>query len=321
MSISRRGLFGAGLAIGAGWAFHPLMAQDGGSSGMTTDHGDGFFRVRLGDTDIIAVSDGSARRPLDATFVRNAPLREVEAALADAGLPTDHIENPFTPFVVVTGGRTFLLDAGFGDNGPDGTGQLHDTMRAAGIDPASVSVVLMSHLHGDHVNGLRRSDGTLVYPDATLYIPQPEYDHWMDTERMNALPEDRQGGFRTVQRVLADYPEDRLVLFTPGDRIEDTFDSIPAFGHSPGHTAYSVGEGEDSFTFIGDAAHFPPLFVRNPDWQVQFDMDPDAARQSRHEILSRVSDGGGLVGGYHFPQPSLGRMAAADTGYAFTPEG
>ena len=111
------------------------------------------------------------------------------------GLPTDHIMVPYTPFVVEAGGKRYLLDTGFADNGPAGTGLLHENMEKAGIEPASIDVVLMSHLHGDHINGLRRKDGSLVYPDATVYIPQPEFDHWMDDEKMAGVPEAGRGGF------------------------------------------------------------------------------------------------------------------------------
>jgi glyoxylase-like metal-dependent hydrolase (beta-lactamase superfamily II) len=327
MPISRRGVFGIGLGLGAGLAL-PAFAQGSGSA--ETEAGaamngngsaDGFFRATLGDAEIFAVTDGAVPRPLDEGFVRNAPFEAVQAALAEAGLPADHIRNPFTPFVVVAENRRFLFDAGFADNGPEGTGLLHANMAKAGLDPAAIDVVLMSHLHGDHVNGLRRRDGSLVYPDATLYVPVPEYRYWMDAERMAALPEAQQGGFRAVQRVLADYPEDRLVLFEPGERLEDRFESVASFGHSPGHTAFVMGEGETSFTYLGDVALFPALFVRNPDWSVQFDMDPDAARAVRQALLARAAASGGLVGGYHFPLPSLGRITAEGDGYALLPAG
>jgi glyoxylase-like metal-dependent hydrolase (beta-lactamase superfamily II) len=331
LSISRRGVLGIGLGLGAGLAL-PTLAQGTGPAEQEAEAGaamngngsgsaEGFFRAAIGDAEVIAVTDGAVRRPLDDGFVRNAPLEAVQAALAAAGLPTDHILNPFTPFVVVAENRRFLLDAGFADNGPEGTGLLHANMAKAGLDPAAIDVVLMSHLHGDHVNGLRRRDGSLVYPGATLYVPRPEYEHWMDEARMAALPEAQQGGFRAVQRVLADYPEDRLTLFEPGERLEDRFESVASFGHSPGHTAFVMGEGEASFTYLGDVALFPALFVRNPDWSVQFDADPEAARAVRHAMLGQAAESGGLVGGYHFPLPSFGRIAAEGDGYALLPAG
>lgn len=269
----------------------------------------GFRRMALsGGAHVVALSDGVVRRPMDASFVRNASLAQVQAALASAGLPTDHIMVPYTCFVLELGGKRYLLDSGFADNGPPGTGLLHTHMRAAGIDPASIDAVVLSHMHGDHVNGLRRKDGTLVYPKAMVYVPEPEHAYWMDAARRDAAAPAARGGFLAVQRVLKDYPAAQLKLFTPGSAVVGGIESIAAFGHSPGHTALAYGSGRQRFTFIGDTAHFPALFVRNPTWQVMFDMDPARAQATRAALLGRLAQEGGLVGGYHFPMPSLGTI-------------
>lgn len=233
------------------------------------------------------------------------------------GLPTDHIMVPYTPFVVEAGGKRYLLDTGFADNGPAGTGLLHENMEKAGIDPASIDVVLMSHLHGDHIDGLRRKDGSLVYPDATVYIPQPEFDHWMDDEKMAGVSEAGRGGFLAVRRVLAGYPEGKIVLFEPGATVEDVFKTTPCLGHAPGQTAFTIGSGAASFSYIADVAHYPALFVTNPDWHVQFDMNPETAQATRHAIPQQMSEQGGLVGGYHFPFPSLGAITTAQPGETY----
>jgi glyoxylase-like metal-dependent hydrolase (beta-lactamase superfamily II) len=315
MTMSRRRMMVGTAGLGAAFAFRPL------SLGAETTSGEGFMRTRIGGFEVVALADGAVRRPLDAGFVRNATLEEVQAALDAAGQPSDHITNGFTPFVVIADGRHVLFDAGFADNGPDGTGRLHESMAAAGIEPGAIEAVVMSHLHPDHISGLRRSDGTLVYPQAQLWIPEPEFDFWMDQARMNAAPEGAQGAFRAVRRVLEEYPEELLTPFAPGEKAAGMIDTAPAFGHSPGHTVLSVGEGTDSFTFIGDAAHLPALFVTNPDWQLMFDMDPEVARQTRRDLLARMAGQGGLVGGYHFPFPAIGRIEAAEPGFAYAPIG
>lgn len=279
----------------------------------------GYRHQSIGQARVTAVSDGVTRRALDAGFVRNAPLAEVQAALAAAGLPTTHIDVPYTCFVVDLNGKRYLLDTGFADNGAPGTGQLQRHMQAAGIAPASIDVVVISHMHGDHINGLRRKDGSLVYPQATVYVPQPEAAYWLDDARMNAAPEAARGGFRAVRRVFDGYPRALLKLFAPGRPIAPGLDTVAAFGHSPGHTAIAVQSGGERFTFIGDVAHYPALFVQHPDWQVQFDMDPEQARVTRHALLDRLAREGGWVGGYHFPMPGLGRLRAASPGYDWVP--
>jgi glyoxylase-like metal-dependent hydrolase (beta-lactamase superfamily II) len=310
----RRWLLGAlgSLAVGAGGvgcAHHSALPRAGA----------GFFRHRVGQAHVVALSDGVTRRPLDASFVRNAELAQVQAALAQQGLPTTHIDVPYTCFVLETGGQRVLLDTGFADNGGPGSGLLHTHMRAAGIDPATIDAVVISHFHGDHINGLRRKDGSLVYPRAQVHVPAPEVAFWLDAARREATPEAARGGFNAVRRVFQDYPAAQLRQFTPGGSILPGVSSIAAFGHSPGHSAIALQSGGERFTFLADTAHFPALFVRNPDWQVMFDMDPAQARATRHALLGRMADEGGLVGGYHFPLPSLGRVRRQGPGYDWEP--
>lgn len=280
----------------------------------------GFFRQKVGQAQVVALSDGVSRRPLAEGFVRNATLAQVQATLAAQGLPTTHIDVPYTCFLLEVGGKRYLLDTGFADNGPAGTGQLQAHMRAAGIDPASVDAVVLSHLHGDHINGLRRKDGSLVYPRAQVFVPAPEYAYWMDAARRNAAPEAARGGFMAVQRVFQDYPSAQLQQFQPGAPVVGGITSIAAFGHSPGHTALQLESAGERFTYLGDTTNVPALFVRHPDWQVQFDMDAVQARATRHALLGRLAQERGLVGGFHFPLPSLGRIRQQAEGYAWMPE-
>lgn len=311
MHIARRTylLWGSALAAASG------LNACATASHSTEVAGTGFHRKRLGKFTITAVSDGSTRRPLDASFVRNAPLPQVQAALAAQKLPTDHVEVPYTCYVIETGGKRYLLDTGFGDNGGPGTGLLHTHLKAASIDPASIDTIILSHLHGDHINGLRRKNGELVYPKATVYVAQPELAFWMDDARMQATPEAARGGFQTVRRVLSNYPREQIKLFVPGSQIEGIIDTIAAFGHTPGHTAIAIGSGKERFTFVGDTSNYPPLFVRQPHWQVMFDMNPEQATTTRKALFSKLAQEGGWVGGFHFPLPGFGRMHTLGEGF------
>ena len=285
------------------------------TTGSADASGTGFLRKRLGNFIITAVSDGSSRRPLDASFVRNAPLAQVQAALAAQNLPTEFIDVPYTCYVIETAGKRYLLDTGFGDNGGPGTGSLHTHLRAAGIAPESIDTIILSHLHGDHINGLRRKNGELVYPKATVYIAQPELAFWMDDARMQAAPEAARGGFQNVRRVFAQYPREQIKLFVPGSQIDGVIDTIPAFGHTPGHTAIAIGNGKERFTFVGDTSNYPPLFVRQPHWQVMFDMNPEQATTTRKALFSKLTQEGGWVGGFHFPLPGFGRLHPQGDGF------
>lgn len=320
MRFPRRQLLQLSLALGAALASPWLGAQTASNMGAATYPASGTHSVQVGDFKVTAILDGISRRPMSEGFVRNATVEQAKAALALHGLPTDYLDVPYTVFLVEADGKRYLMDSGFADNGPPGTGKLRDQLAKLNIEPAQIDAVLMSHLHGDHINGLRQKDGNLVYPNATIYIPEPEYAFWMSKEKLDAAPEAARGGFLAVRRVLTDYPADKIKRFTPGDKLLDQFDTIQAFGHSPGHTAIAIGAGKHRFTFLGDTAHFPALFVSNPDWQVQFDMNPEQARTTRQALLNRMAQEGGLVGGYHFPFPSLGHIKKEGERYHFVSE-
>jgi glyoxylase-like metal-dependent hydrolase (beta-lactamase superfamily II) len=300
-----------------GWT--DAWAQNAPNLGAPTLPSPGFRRIKLGDAEIVALNDGIARRPLGEEFVRNAPLAEVRQLLASQGLPTDHIDIPFTAFLVVSGGRRVLMDTGFADNGGATTGRLLGNLEAAGFKPADIDTVLITHYHGDHINGLRRKDGSLVYPNARVLVPEPEHAFWMDDARMNAVPEAQRGAFMGARRVFAQMPADRLQRFTPGSEVAPGIRSVAAFGHTPGHTLFEVTSGGQTFSYVGDLTNVPALFARNPDWAVTFDMDAEAARQVRRATFQRIVASNALVGGYHFPFPAFGRVKAQGNGYAFEP--
>ena len=315
--MDRRLFLGAGVAGASALTFSSVFSQNTPNLGTPTLPQPGFRKMKLGAMEIIAINDGALRRPLGEEFVRNAPLEQVKAVLASQQLPTEYIDVPYNSFLMVVGGKRWLIDAGFADNGPANTGRLLENLRGAGFNAADIDVVLLSHLHGDHVSGLRRKDGSLVFANATVLVPTPEYDFWMDPKRLEAAPPGARPGFVNARRVLDNYPADKLQRFTPGDRLLGAVDSIAAFGHSPGHTLFTLRGTQSQFTYLADAAHYPALFTRNPDWQVQFDMDAEAARASRRAALARAAADQGIVGGYHFPFPGFGRIKAEGNGYAF----
>lgn len=322
--MQRRHLLAAGLSAAAvsplAWlAASGAWAQTPAELGTPSLPTPGFRRMKVGEAEVIALNDGIARRPLGEEFVKNAPLAEVRALLASQGLPTTHIDIPFTAFLLRIGGRRILLDTGFADHGGPGTGRLTAQLAAAGFQPEDIDTVLISHYHGDHIQGLRRKDGSLVYPRAQVWVPEPEHAFWMDEAAMNARPEAQRGGFQVARRVFAGQPALDLQRFTPGSELAPGLRSLAAFGHTPGHTLFELQSAGQTFVYVADLTNVPALFARNPDWAVSFDMDAEAARRVRRATLQRVVDTQALVGGYHFPFPAFGRIAAQGEGYAFQP--
>lgn len=308
----------APLAYAAG-SFVPVWAQNAPNFGTPALPSPGFRRIKVGDVEVVSLIDGIARRPLGEEFVKNAPIAEVRALLASQNLPTEYIDVPFTPFLVVAGGRRILMDTGLGEFGGPTTGKLLENLRAAGVQPGDIDTVLITHYHGDHINGLRNKAGEFVFPKAKVLVPAPEHAFWMDDAKMNAAPEGMKGAFQNVRRVFAQMPSDMLVRFEPGSEVAPGIRSVAAFGHTPGHTLFQLQSAGKSFFYVGDLTNVPALFARNPDWAVTFDMDAEAARKVRRETLQRIVDAKAMIGGFHFPFPAFGQAVAQGSGYAFQP--
>jgi glyoxylase-like metal-dependent hydrolase (beta-lactamase superfamily II) len=279
----------------------------------------GVLQVDLGGVLATAVSDGSLQRPVAEGFVRNASVAQVQAALRDAGLPTDQITFPYIPLLIETGGRRILIDAGNGEFSAPTTGKLLENLAKAGVAADSIDAVVFSHLHGDDINGLRNRAGALMFPKAQVYVPTPEWNWWMDDQRMSALPEAQQAAFRNVRRVFGPIAQ-QVRRFEPGVEVLPGLQSMPAFGHTAGHTAFVVpGRSGRKLLFWADASNVDALFVRNPDWAVQFDADPEAARQTRRRLADLAIRENMLLAGYHLSGSGIGRLAVRGSGYEFTP--
>ena len=317
--MDRRGFLGAGMAGAAALTFSSVWSQSTPNFGAPVAPAVGFRRMKLGAMEVIALHDGALRRPLGEEFVTNAPLEQVKALLASQGLPTDYVDIPFTPFVIVAGGRRILMDTGFADNGPPSTGKLVANMAAAGLKPEDIDTIILSHYHGDHINGIRNKAGQLVFPKAKIMVPAPEHAFWMDDARMEAAPPAMKGAFQNVRRVLATVPADQLVRFEPGAEVAPGITSVAAFGHTPGHTLFTVKSEGQSFAYVADLTNVPSLFARSPDWSVTFDMDKEMARATRRKIFDMVVKEKMMAGGFHFPFPAFGSIESAGNGYAFKP--
>lgn len=317
MTMTRRTFLASGAALGAAW-MTGLLAGCAAAAPRAATLAPGVTRVDLGAVKVTMLNDGFFSRPLDAAFVKNAALADVQAALAAAGLPTDRVEVPFNPLVVDVGGQRVLFDAGMGEFGPPTAGKLLENMAKAGIAPESITAAVVSHFHGDHINGLRNKAGQLVFPNAKLFVPEPEWNWWMDDARMAAAPEAMKGTFQAARRVFGPIAAS-VVKFAPGAEVVPGVRSLPAFGHTPGHTAFTVEGGTRRLMFWADTTNVAALFVRNPDWAVMFDMDAEAARLTRRRLSEMVIKENLLLAGYHLPGAAIGNLVRRGDGYDFIP--
>jgi glyoxylase-like metal-dependent hydrolase (beta-lactamase superfamily II) len=314
MKIGRRSIFLAGSALLASPAIiRPAMAQPATTLPAQTP---GFYRFKVGSFTVTTVHDGFVARPLEG-FVRNAPLAEVQGVLRDAFLPQDRMVIPYTVTFLDTGRDLVVFDSGNGVTPAGATiGRMIANMRSAGIDPAKVTRVVMSHFHGDHVNGLLNAEGLAAFPNAEVIVPEAEIAWWGDATNETRSPEGQRANFANSARRLAPYAA-RMRRVGPDSEVIPGVRSVAAYGHTPGHTCYHIADGAEQMMFVADTTNRPELLARRPEFHIIFDFDAVAAEATRRRIYDRVATDRIRVTGYHFPFPANGYMTKEGSGYRF----
>ncbi len=311
MTTDRRTVI-AGAAALAASATLPGAAD--AAAPLATTQAPGFYRYKIGDLQITAINDGFFTRPIEG-FIRNAELPAVQKALGDAGLATGSVTIPFTTLVVNDGKKLTLLDTGNGNSGAPTSGVWMANFRAAGFTPEQVDSIVISHFHGDHINGLRLKEGGAVFPNAEIHVPAPEWAFWMDDARAAAAPDPMKPAFANVRRVFEPI-KGAVKQYAPGGEVVAGVNTIAAHGHTPGHCAFVVG---GKLLAACDTSNHPALFVSNPSWQAIFDMDGGAAETTRRRLLDMAVTDKMQVAFYHAPFPATGTVAKDGAGYRFLP--
>jgi glyoxylase-like metal-dependent hydrolase (beta-lactamase superfamily II) len=311
--IDRRTLLtGAAAALSA-----PGIAQ--ASAPMAGRQAPGFYRFKLGDHEITILNDGARTFPLPDRFVTNVPKDQALAAAADAFMPPGKVTVPFNPTLINTGSKLVLIDTGNGPSTDGAVGQLFANLAAAGVKPADIDTVVLSHLHPDHINGLRTASGELAFPAAEIIAPAPEWDFWMsDTNMAQAATPIAKNYFANTRKILTGL-DDRIGRYTWGKEVGPGITAIATPGHTPGHTSFAIASGSAKMLVQSDVTNIPEFFLRNPDWHVAYDNDPELAQQTRHKFYDMAATEKMLVAGYHFAFPSAGHVEKDGAGYRLVP--
>jgi glyoxylase-like metal-dependent hydrolase (beta-lactamase superfamily II) len=276
------------------------------------------LKYKVGDIEVFSLHDGSIERPLAEGFVKNASLEEVKKALVAGGIGPDKFDNPFTMTAIRTGGKITLFDTGFGTNGPPTVGKLADNMKAAGLDPATVSTVVISHFHPDHISGLWvKETNAQVFPNAEILMPEVEYKFWTDPALVEKLPEAARGNVRRIQSTFPTWKN--IKQYADGAELVPGVRAIATPGHTVGHMSFLVASGGQQLFIQSDVTNIHQLFVRNPGWHVMFDSDAPKAEATRRAFFDRVIAEKGMIAGYHFGFPNVGTLSKDGNGYAFAP--
>ncbi|MGI4802736.1 MAG: MBL fold metallo-hydrolase [Janthinobacterium lividum] len=277
----------------------------------------GIIHRRVGEIVVTALSDGYLDGSLDV-------LRNIEATEA-----ADLVRAAFRPvprrtsvncYLVRTAGRTVLIDTGCGDTMQATAGRLFANLDAAGVPLAEIDTILLTHMHGDHSNGLTDAAGQALFPNATVSMHAAEWAYWSDGSNLAEVQRSGRGVpyFDTAQRQMAPYL-DRLDLFESGE-IAPGITAVPLPGHTPGHTGYRIGSGADSLLIWGDIAHVPEVQIPRPDVTVIYDVDPAQAEASRRRILAETAAAGQLLAGMHLHFPGYAHVTQDGTAYRLVPE-
>lgn len=262
------------------------------------------YRFKIGEFEVTALYDGYYPLKTE-TFVTNQPVEAVIKALDDVFLPPTIVPTPMTPLVINTGKNLVLIDTGNGDLLPDVAGYTAKNMRAAGIDPAAIDTIIISHFHVDHVCGIRLMDGTYQFPNARIHVPELEWAHWMDDSNQSRAPERQQIYFNQARRIFLPIEKD-VERFGDDQEIVPGIRSIWTPGHTPGHTSFMVTSGEAQLLVWGDVTNFTDIVLRFPLWTPSADMDQQVALSTRMRMLDMATADRMRVSCFHDPFPGNG---------------
>ncbi|MGO8910729.1 MAG: MBL fold metallo-hydrolase [Bradyrhizobium sp.] len=323
--LSRRHLLAGAAAVGAATALAPLDALTARAAvPPAATQAPGFYRYKVGAYECTSINDGARSFPLPDTFVGNVPKEQVIAATEAAYMPKGMVTVPFNPQLINTGSKLILIDTGNGiatfEPTKGAVGRTLQNLAAAGVDPKSIDVVLISHLHPDHTNGIRAADGSMAFPNAEIMVPSVDWAFWMSDENAAKAQSNTmmKNYFANVKKIYTGI-ESRMTKYDWGKEVAPGITSIAAPGHTPGHTAFAVASGGSTVLIQSDVTNIPELFLRNPDWHVAYDADPVVAQETRHKFYDMAAAEKATVVGFHFTFPSIGHVEKDGTKYRLIP--
>jgi glyoxylase-like metal-dependent hydrolase (beta-lactamase superfamily II) len=279
------------------------------------------YALKVGEIDVLVISDGVL--PLPTTMLGHNAAPSVRAAwFKDMFLPPDAFDWALNVVVVRSADRTILIDAGLGSD-PDlhlpRAGQLIKRLEAAGIDLASVTDVVLTHMHMDHVGGLL-VDGVKdrLRPDLQIHVAAAEVDFWESPDfSRTAMPAGFPDALRTTAKQFAQIYHNQLRKFDEEHEVAPGVVVRRTGGHTPGHSVVRLTSRGEALTFAGDAVF--SVGFDHPDWHNGFEHDPEEAARVRDRLLRELANTGELLVATHMPFPSIGRVGLDGDGFRFVP--
>jgi glyoxylase-like metal-dependent hydrolase (beta-lactamase superfamily II) len=325
IDLNRRQLLAGTAAVGAAAALSPLLTTSAQASAAPSGaQAPGFYRYKVGSYECTSINDGARTFPMPDKLVVNVPKEQALAAAEAAYMPKGMVTIPFNPQLINTGSKLIMVDCGNGvaqlEPSKGAVGRTLQNLAAAGVDPKSIDIVLMTHLHPDHTNGIRAADGSMAFPNAEIMVPAEDWKFWMsDDNAAKAQSNEMMKNYFANVRKVYNGIESKVTKYEWGKEVAPGITSIATPGHTPGHTSFAVQSGTSKILLQADVSNIPELFLRNPDWHVAYDVDPQQAQETRHKFYDMAAAEKALVVGFHFTFPSQGYVEKDGAKYRLVP--
>ena len=279
----------------------------------------GYYRLQVGAFEVTALYDGAI--DLDEKLLKNVQKRDVQRLLARQFLQGPKVQTAVNAYLVNTGSKLVLVDAGAAKLFGPGLGNIVANLKAAGYTPEQVDTVLVTHLHGDHVNGLVTPEGKAVFANAEVWSAQADNDFWLSESIAAQAPAEMQGFFKMARDAAAPYrAAGKWKTFDSDRELLAGIRSVDTHGHTPGHASYQFESGNDKLLVLGDLVHNHAVQFARPDVAIEFDSDPKQAVLARKRIFAQAAKERLLVAGMHLPFPGIGHVRKEQKGgYAWVP--
>jgi glyoxylase-like metal-dependent hydrolase (beta-lactamase superfamily II) len=277
----------------------------------------GVYHRKIGDIVVTALSDGY----LDGTVEVMQNITPSDATQILTGQMRPGRRTSVNCYLIYSAGRLALIETGSGDYLLPTAGKLQQNLKAAGVNPADIESVILTHMHPDHSAGLTDpKTGEKFFPNAELVVHQNEPRHWQDDGAMSRADDRaRQLYFQCAREQMAPY-HNQMRTFDGPVEVFPGVTSVALHGHTPGHSGYMIESGGKSLLIWGDIVHVPEVQVPRPEVTMVFDTDPTQAAATRRRIFDKVATDRQLIAGMHVHFPGFAHLVKQGDQYLVLPE-
>lgn len=276
----------------------------------------GFYRLKVGAIEVIALSDGTVS--LNPELLSRMHRGRVQSILKQSFVGP-MLNASVNAYLIKHGVRLILVDAGTGELYGPTLNKLPASLKAVGYTPEQITDILVTHIHTDHTGGLMNGS-TRVFPNATIHVDRREVDYWLSPDKRAQAPAQMQQYFDQAQLKFGpSVAAGKVQMFDGATELFPGIRSVPAYGHTPGHSFYVLESQGEKIAFWGDILHVAEVQLLYPSVTIQFDVDPTAAAAARALAFSDAAKHGYLIAPAHMSFPGVGHLRADGKGYRFVP--